>query len=53
MSKSQATQVSRWLGHAQPTITLNVYGDWVPDSVDNPLPEPAPRNVVVPMHGAR
>jgi integrase len=53
MAGVQIAQVSRWLGHAQPTITLNVYGDWVPDNVDNPLPEPAPRNVVVPMHGAR
>lgn len=44
-------QVSRWLGHAQPTITLNVYGDWVPETVENPLPEPVARNVVVPMHG--
>ncbi|HSS23048.1 MAG TPA: site-specific integrase, partial [Mycobacterium sp.] len=42
-------QVSRWLGHAQPTITLNVYGDWVPETVDNPLPEPVTRSVVVPM----
>jgi hypothetical protein len=25
----------------------------MPDSFDNPLPEPAPRNVVVPMHCAR
>ncbi|MET0993501.1 MAG: tyrosine-type recombinase/integrase, partial [Mycobacterium sp.] len=42
-------QVSRWLGHAQPTITLNVYGDWVPETVENPLPEPVARTVVVPM----
>ena len=42
-------QVSRWLGHAQPTITLNVYGDWVPETVDNPLPEPVARNVVMPL----
>jgi integrase len=42
-------QVSRWLGHAQPTITLNVYGDWVPETVENPLPEPVSRSVVVPM----
>lgn len=27
--------------------------DWVLDTVENPLPEPAPRNVVVPMRGAR
>jgi integrase len=47
----QVAQVSRWLGHAQPTITLNVYGDWVPDSFDNPLPEPQARNVVAPLHG--
>ncbi len=47
----QVAQVSRWLGHAQPTITLNVYGDWVPETVENPLPEPVARNVVVPLHG--
>lgn len=44
-------QVSRWLGHAQPTITLNVYGDWVPETADNPLPEPVARSVVVPLRG--
>jgi integrase len=42
-------QVSRWLGHAQPTITLNVYGDWVPETADNPLPEQVARDVAVPM----
>lgn len=42
-------QVCRWLGHAQPTITLNVYGDWVPETADNPLPEPVARNVVAAM----
>ncbi len=47
----QVAQVSRWLGHAQPTTTLNIYGDWVPESVDNPLPEPQARNVVVSLHG--
>jgi integrase len=44
-------QVSRWLGHAQPTITLNVYGDWVPETVESPLPEPLARRVVVPLRG--
>ena len=44
-----AVQVSRWLGHAQPTITLNVYGDCVPETVENPLPEPVARSVVVPL----
>jgi integrase len=42
-------QVCRWLGHAQPTITLNVYGDWVPETADNPLPEPVARNFVAAM----
>lgn len=42
-------QVSRWLGLAQPTITLNVYGDWVPEAMENPLPELMTRSVVVPM----
>jgi integrase len=42
-------QVSRRLGHAQPTITLNVYGHWVPETVENPLSEPAAREVVVTM----
>lgn len=33
-------QVSRWLGYVQPTVTMNVYGDWAPDKAENPLPEP-------------
>lgn len=42
-------QVSRWLGHAQPTVTMNVYGDWVPAEAENPLPEPkSVSNVVAP-----
>jgi integrase len=49
MSGVPVVQVSRWLGHAQPTITLNVYGDWVPETADNPLPEPVVRDVVVPL----
>lgn len=36
-------QVSRWLGHGQASLTLDVYGDWIP-AVDggagNQLPEP-------------
>jgi integrase len=42
-------QVSRWLGHAQPTVTMNVYGDWVPDEAENPLPEPKSVSNVVAM----
>jgi hypothetical protein len=42
----------RWLGHAQPTITLNVYGDWAPETVNNPLPEPMARNVVSPLRAS-
>ena len=34
-----------------PTITLNVYGGWVPETVENPLPEPVARDVVVPLRG--
>jgi integrase len=43
-------QVSRWLGHAQPTVTMNVYGDWVPAEAENPLPEPKSVSNVVAMH---
>jgi hypothetical protein len=32
-------------------VTLNVYGDWVPEIAENPLPEPVAQNVVVPIHG--
>jgi integrase len=37
-------QVSKWLGHSTYTLTLDVYGDYVPDEVGgvaNTLPEPA------------
>ena len=44
-------QVSRWLGHAQPTVTMNVYGDWVPAEAENPLPEPKSVSNVVAMQG--
>ena len=40
-------QVSRWLGNAQPTVTMNVYGDWVPDEAESPLPEPKSATNVV------
>jgi integrase len=36
-------QVSRWLGHANYTLTLNTYGEWIPaedGGVPNTLPEP-------------
>ncbi|WP_368834107.1 tyrosine-type recombinase/integrase [Mycobacterium intracellulare] len=36
-------QVSKWLGHSVFTLTLDVYGDYIPDTVGgavNPLPEP-------------
>lgn len=40
-------QVSKWLGHSMFTLTLDVYGDWIPEQdggVANDLPEPpAPR----------
>lgn len=37
-------QVSKWLGHATYTLTLDTYGDWVPEAdggAANSLPEPA------------
>jgi integrase len=36
-------QVSKWLGHSTFTLTLDVYGDWIPEEdggAVNPLPEP-------------
>jgi integrase len=36
-------QVSKWLGHGTFTLTLDTYGDWIPESdggVANALPEP-------------
>lgn len=50
-------QVSKWLGHSTYTLTLDVYGDYIPEEdggVTNPLPEPVapaqtealPNNVV-------
>ena len=37
--------VSQWMGHAQYTLTLDTYGDWIPSSDGgalNNLPAPAP-----------
>ena len=39
-------QVSKWLGHSTYTLTLDVYGDWIPEAdggVANSLPEPPRR----------
>jgi integrase len=36
-------QVSKWLGHSMFTLTLDTYGDWIPEAdggVANSLPEP-------------
>lgn len=36
-------QVSKWLGHSTFTLTLDVYGDFIPEDdggAVNPLPEP-------------
>ncbi|MGC5023233.1 tyrosine-type recombinase/integrase [Tsukamurella sp. DT100] len=38
-------QVSAWMGHAQYTLTLDTYGDWIPSQDGgalNTLPAPAP-----------
>ena len=56
-------QVSKWLGHSTFTLTLDVYGDWIPEQdggAANTLPEPTapatpadlPSNVV-PLFGQR
>ena len=36
-------QVSQWLGHSTNTLTLDIYGDWIPEQdggASNNLPEP-------------
>ncbi|MEX3646539.1 tyrosine-type recombinase/integrase [Mycolicibacterium porcinum] len=52
--------VSKWLGHSTYTLTLDVYGDWIPnddDAAANSLPEPvasakpAPKTNVVKLFG--
>ena len=50
-------QVSKWLGHASYTLTLDVYGEWIPEEVaPNTPPEPVPAQQthaggnVVPLH---
>lgn len=38
-------QFSAWMGHAQYTLTLDTYGDWIPSQDGgalNKLPAPAP-----------
>lgn len=38
-------QVSKWMGHANYTLTLNTYGEWRPagdGGAPNNLPEPVP-----------
>ena len=57
-------QVSRWLGHSTFTLTLDTYGDWIPEEDGGALndlpapalaePEPAPeRSNVVQLFGGR
>ncbi|WP_261781659.1 site-specific integrase [Rhodococcus sp. BP-332] len=44
-------QVSRWLGHGQASLTLDVYGDWIPaedGGAGKQLPEPAAPSVATP-----
>ncbi|AWG65277.1 site-specific integrase [Mycobacteroides abscessus] len=43
-------QVSKWLGHATFTVTLDIYGDYInPEGEVNALPAPVAANVVVPL----
>jgi integrase len=58
LSAGEAVLVGvKWLGHSTYTLTLDVYGDWIPkddDAAANSLPEPVapakpaalPENVV-------
>jgi integrase len=56
-------QVSKWLGHSTFTLTLDVYGDYIPEGDGgalNTLPEPPapakqadPQSNVVPLFGQR
>ncbi|WP_431815706.1 tyrosine-type recombinase/integrase [Gordonia jacobaea] len=44
-------QVSRWMGHSTFTLTLDTYGDWIPEEDGgalNDLPEPTARESVAP-----
>lgn len=44
-------QVSRWMGHSTFTLTLDTYGDWIPEEdggAMNDLPEPTARESDVP-----
>ncbi|MGY4648395.1 tyrosine-type recombinase/integrase [Mycobacterium sp. URHB0021] len=50
MAGTHFMQVSKWLGHATYTLTLNTYGDWIPeeDAADvSHLPEPPSNGNVV------
>ncbi|MCZ4519512.1 tyrosine-type recombinase/integrase [Rhodococcus ruber] len=64
MAGTHFMQVSKWLGHSTFTLTLDTYGDWIPEEdggAGNNLPEPTavlmtptaePSNVV-PLFGKR
>jgi hypothetical protein len=50
MAGTHYMQVSKWLGHSTFTLTLNTYGDWIPEEeggAGNNLPEP-PRAIPAP-----
>lgn len=43
MAGTHFMQVSKWLGHGSFTLTLDTYGDWIPEEdggAVNTLPEP-------------
>ncbi|MBM7369073.1 site-specific integrase [Gordonia hydrophobica] len=49
MSGVHFMQVSKWLGHSTFTLTLDTYGDWIPEEDGgalNELPEPTPARAV-------
>lgn len=64
MAGTHFMQVSKWLGHSTFTLTLDTYGDWIPEEdggAGNDLPEPtlvatapiAGRSNVLPLFGMK
>ncbi|MBP2205201.1 integrase [Rhodococcus percolatus] len=51
MAGTHFMQVSKWLGHSTFTLTLDTYGDWIPEEdggAGNNLPEPEARSAPTP-----
>ncbi|WP_460356529.1 tyrosine-type recombinase/integrase [Mycobacterium sp. ZZG] len=55
MAGTHFMQVSRWLGHSTFTLTLDTYGDWIPDPDDagaaSSPPQPTRVDGLIPLSG--